>query len=490
MRTLIQQLVEQSPGENATILMVGAGNGAELPLLRQLGGSRLVLVEAHSGQAEVLARRIDPARGEEVWPRAITGAAVEQATLHVVNNPGFSSLKSPMGLVEHFPNLREIRQSSVPARSLAESIETLVLDAAANHLLVLDAPGQAFDLLSATPPRALQSFARMIVRCGVEPLYADDKGMEEVLEVLRNIGFDAGSEDPEAIYPQTAVMLARNDTRVEKLRLETLVAQVSAECETQTLLANQRGQEIERLARGRDHATALAQKYKTELDAAIADTARIDKLTRIGDEQAKLTAQHKAELDKVAQAATEQQKLVADRDAQIQKLTQERDAQARRAAQDKAELDKVVQAAAQEQKLANDRHALIQKLTRERDDVAANLAEAQPEHDALKAGIAALNQELAEARRTSSLSLRLQTLREADLKDLQIRYQALTEKNEDQHRLLVKLSERLTVAADYFHQLTRTQQAIPAPGERIGGPVKAIKPQVPRRSPRKRTKAQ
>src|SRR3546814_16531060 len=59
MRPLIQQLVDQGPGEQATVLVVGAGDGADLPLLRRLGASRLILSEAHPGPAEVLSRRID-----------------------------------------------------------------------------------------------------------------------------------------------------------------------------------------------------------------------------------------------------------------------------------------------------------------------------------------------------------------------------------------------------------------------------------------------
>src|SRR3546814_5860752 len=82
MRPLIQQLVDQGPGEQATVLVVGAGDGADLPLLRRLGASRLILAEAHPGQAEVLSRRIDPAQGEEVWSLAITAKPMQRSEEH------------------------------------------------------------------------------------------------------------------------------------------------------------------------------------------------------------------------------------------------------------------------------------------------------------------------------------------------------------------------------------------------------------------------
>src|SRR3546814_11063660 len=93
MRPLIQRLVDQGPGEQATVLVVGAGDGADLPLLRRLGASRLILAEAHPGQAEVLARRTDPAQGPEVWLLAITAKPMVPAALRLLHNPAFLRLQ-------------------------------------------------------------------------------------------------------------------------------------------------------------------------------------------------------------------------------------------------------------------------------------------------------------------------------------------------------------------------------------------------------------
>lgn len=307
MRPLIQKLIEKARDERATTLVIGAGNGAELPQLRQLGGSRLVLVEAHPALAQTLVQCVDVARGEEVWPLAITAAPAEQATLHVVNNPQYSSLKPPADLDVYFRNLRVVQQMKVPARSLADAIESLALDTDAGHLLVLDVPGQAHELLSATPPRALQSFARIIVRSTVEPLYVEDRSLDDVLALLRDIGFDVDGHDPEAIYPHAAALLGRNDARVDRQRFETLLGQVSAECETQTRLASERSQEI-------------------------------GLLTQERDAQARLAAEHKAELEKAEQTIAGQHKLVSAGEAQIQKLAQDVNAQRKLVEQHKADL--------------------------------------------------------------------------------------------------------------------------------------------------------
>ena len=68
-------------------------------------------------------------------------------------------------------------------------------------------------------------------------------------------------------------------------------------------------------------------------------------------------------------------------------------------------------------------------------------------------------EELEEARQTARLSVKLQMLKEGDLKDLQKRYQLVLITQENQHELLNKLSERLSLAAGYFHQISQEQQS-------------------------------
>lgn len=350
MKLLIQRLADEMRANPGTILVVGAGTGAEVPFWRKLASPHLVLVEAHPQQAEELARRVIPAHNEEVWPLAIVGTPAAHATLQILNNPLYSSLKTPQGLTRYYPNLRVVGQAEVAARSLSESIESLALDASNTHLLVVDAPGQAWDLLSATPARLLQSFACIIVRCGTEPLYAGDKGRGDIAELLQRAGFDVELDDPDAIYPQTAVLLKRNDIRVRITQLETQLRQREDE-------------------------------YAAQVKLGVERDARLQELTREQHEQANLVAQHEASLDKASRQLAEQHKLVGDRQAQLQKLTQERDEQVKLAQQYKAELDKVNHGLAEQQKSANDHQAQFQKLTQERDEQAKLAAQYKAELD-------------------------------------------------------------------------------------------------------------
>jgi len=429
MRALIKHLSHASQDPIETILVVGAGAGNDLPAWRELHGKRLILAEAHPRLSKDLAQRIEPSSGEEAWPLAIVAAPSQQAVLQVLNNPLHNSLLSPQGLIKHYPNLRVVNQAEVAARSLGESIEGLVLDARHTHLLVLDAPGQAGALLEATPAQVLQSFTWIMVRCGMESLYADEMGLSDVKTLLREMGFDVLTDDPEAIYPQTALLFKRNDDRVRINQLEVQLQRRGEEFAVQAKLASQheaelseatqqiaeheklatdRHAQIQKLTQERDEQGALAIQYQNDLDKAIRQAseqeklatdrhAKIQKLTQERDEQGKLAIQYKDDLDKATQQASEQEKLATERHAQAQKLAQERDEQTKLAAQNKADLDKALQQVAELQKLSADHKVLLDKLSRQNQERGTRIIHLEREHAELNKRQAWLDQEMIKA---------------------------------------------------------------------------------------------
>jgi FkbM family methyltransferase len=100
------------------------------------------------------------------------------------------------------------------------------------------------------------------------------------------------------------------------------------------------------------------------------------------------------------------------------------------------ELEQLLERRLRQLRMADERQSETARLTRERDQLAA---------------------EVVEARQAASLSMKLQTLREADLKDLQSRYETTRSIQQTQHELLVKLAEKLTVASRYFYPLADNQ---------------------------------
>ena len=88
----------------------------------------------------------------------------------------------------------------------------------------------------------------------------------------------------------------------------------------------------------------------------------------------------------------------------------------------------------------------IEQISQLKDEEAQQAAEMYKE-------IESLRHELREANQTASLSVKLQTMREMDLKELQDRYQESKVKQEEQYHLLNQLSERLRAVSSYFHQV-------------------------------------
>ena len=260
MDTLLQQIVRNSSLKPGITLVVGAGDGATLPALRQLGSRRLVLVEAHPRQAEELARRVQLDQGEEVWSLAITPDSSSRTTLQVLNNLRYSSLRTPQALFECAPNLRVVGQVDVPARSLSEAIEQLALDEHENHVLILDAPGLGRELFHSAPSAMLRSFA-WILLCGgsLSELYVDDVAVAKAAIELIDVGFDQAGEEPDTLYPWATLLMQRNAQRIGALRLQEQLADLHRQMDH----ANEM---IAALVTARDNQSRLAAERQTQLE--------------------------------------------------------------------------------------------------------------------------------------------------------------------------------------------------------------------------------
>jgi len=406
MNTLLNHIRQHTTGQLDTVLVIGAGNGSALPRWREMGCAKLVLAEAHPRQAEELARRIRSDLGEELLAVAITPADQPTATLQALNNPAYSSLQSPHGLLDCYPNLRIDGPLQTPATSLTSLLEQQALNTDADHLLLLSAPGQAFDLLHSAPHDLLQAFRWLQVNTSSEPLYENERNLAALTALLREAGFDLAQEDPDALYPQASLLFECNPNAVRTLRLErevdtlrnrlteTTQQAATLEAELQTQLSEQSAALAEQTHVASERQAQLDQlsKEKAELTAA-RDALTKDKtaLTQARDEQAKLATERQAQLnqltkekaeltaardtlakDKAAltQARDEQAKLATERQAQFDQLTKEKAELT--AARDALAKDKtaLTQARDEQAKLATERQAQFDQLTKEKAELA------------------------------------------------------------------------------------------------------------------------
>jgi hypothetical protein len=383
MSSLVQRIAKHYPEGVHTILVVGAANGGDLQNWRRLGSRHLVLTEAHPDLAAELSRRIDGARNEEVWPLAVTPSQRDGALLYVCNNPRYSSLRRAQELGIYFPSLKVTGEIRVAARAFHEAIKQSGATEAAPNLLVLAAPGQSLDLIRSTPPEQLQAFEWIIVHASSVPLYEGDDA-EACLTSLRAAGYENVQEDPDAIHPDRAVLLRRDDTRVRVGQLESRLKQLAEE-----------------------HARLLAQ-HKTELDKVAAELAgekkraaeqhtQIQKLIQERDAQAKLANDRKAELDNAAAALAGEKKLAADRYTQIQTLTQGRDSQTQAITQLKSELDRANQQIVELKQSLSDREGLLKKVSLQNQERGARIVALDKQLMELKQRQAWLDEEMTKA---------------------------------------------------------------------------------------------
>ncbi|QFG28870.1 hypothetical protein F6476_06445 [Pseudomonas umsongensis] len=364
MNKLLQHIHEHSLDSLHSGLIVGAGNGSQLPDWRQLGCRHLLLAEAHPSQAEELGRRLRQEQGELLLALAVTADEQPMATLQPLNNLAYSSLNTAIDLFAHYPNLRSGEALQVPARSLGQLLAEQDLDEQQPHLLLIAAPGQAMQLLQGTPAAVLQAFTWLLIECSSEPLYQGDAGASEISTWLQGLGYDLVSDDPDAIYPQSQLLFKRNPSAVERLRLSREVAEL-------------RSQQVHAAQSSQKQIAALQQQLQ-QCDATLVEHTRLAnerqaQIDALAKEHAELTAAHDAlGKDKIALgvARDEQAKLASERQTKIDALSKEKSdlaAAGDALANDKTELTKTRD---EQAKLASERQAQIDTLGKEKADLA------------------------------------------------------------------------------------------------------------------------
>lgn len=433
MRTLINALADIRPAAWNVVLAVGAGNGAQLPLLRRLKPARLLLVEPNPDLREQLVKVVDAARGEEVLESAVTGRDAVEVTIHRYSTLAFSSFTEARHLLQAFPNLESLGQASIPSKALRAIVTEFGLNATDRNLLVLDAPGQ-LEILD--DKLGLRVFTQVVVKAGTHPLYEGDPSREALQSSMAESGYELVGSDPEAIYPFAIDVYRRNDALVELSRLRS--EQAAAEVQGRARIA-----ELE-------SRVAAADKARTQ---AVLDLGERDKEIESALDQA---TSWKAQLDAVR---SELDNLRSERTAEQQRagLAEKLEAELATVRGNLAkEQARIVELESRAKTLENEKAKLAQDLGA-RESTAIKQAEAQQRQlDHLKQRLNQLDEQLLNARDAMALAVRMQTLRENDLEDLRKRYADLHGAHQSQRELLTKLSRRLVAANEYFQQLAGT----------------------------------
>jgi len=295
--------------------------------------------------------------------------------------------------------------------------------------------------------------------------------------------------------------LAQGQQQLEQLKAQE--GQLLLERANQQQEAAQRQERLVQLGLERDELGKLAQQSQQELAQTQQELAQTQQelaqtqqeLARTRQElaqkqqeleqgllkielQTKALEQQQREKIQAAEALAEQERVAAQvagqHQRQIESLTLERDEIAQVAARRQADTEQMLRARDEQARLASEAKQRIEHMTRAAGELEQRVADLRSRLDQAAQREALLEQDLRQSRQTASLSMKLQAAREADLRDLRSRYQAAAEVQSRQHQLLTKLSERLSVASAYFHQLNEPEPMVevieevpvPAPAKR------------------------
>ncbi|MTW22681.1 hypothetical protein [Allochromatium palmeri] len=318
-----------------TVIHLGSGLCHELDDYLAHDPQHVLLIEADPDTSQQLSQRTAEQSPVEVRCLALAARA-GTATLHRYNLPEANSLHPAEGLLQLFPGLRLLETVELETHDVVGVIGALDLDANAEHLLVIELPGEEISVLEALQAAdLLRRFRHLRLHGGLEPLYRGSVPAKTLVDWLKTRGFDLVEQDDRDDPDQPYWLFALNPLKLEQAALrkqiETLTTEKAALTKDKTALTS-----------ARDEQAKLAAERQTQIETLTTEKAALTKdktaLTNARDEQAKLAAERqkqiealtaeKAALAKEKTALTsardEQAKLAAERQKQIEALTAEK----------------------------------------------------------------------------------------------------------------------------------------------------------------------
>lgn len=249
-----------------TIPYIGADTGSERDQWLATGATRVILVEPNPERARELATRAATDDRIEVVQKAVA-AESGQLCLKRFNLPALSSLREPTGLLELFPGLRTEREIDVDTITPTELLETVPLEEGSRHWLIIDAPGEEEGIVNALGATdQLAHFNRLILHCGIDPLYSDNAPAATLLDQLQEARYEIEQKD-DSDPDRPCWSLQRNPLRLEN---QTLRQQV-AELEQQVKELEKSRDEFKDVVSDRDARNAQLERDLADIKGAMID---------------------------------------------------------------------------------------------------------------------------------------------------------------------------------------------------------------------------
>ena len=171
------------------LMHLGAGGCSELNDYLAVKPNKIVLVEADSELAKSLKKKASKQKSVTVLESLVSTDDGEKA-FYRYSLPSTSSTQKGNELFSLYPSLKLVREVYLPAQDVKQLISN-EFDFTSNNALVIDLPGQEFEILSDLfASEHLNKLDKLIVYLNSEILYEDEPNLADTYQLLADNGFE------------------------------------------------------------------------------------------------------------------------------------------------------------------------------------------------------------------------------------------------------------------------------------------------------------
>lgn len=450
------------------VLVVGAGQGRDLPALTRRTGARLVLLEPQPRLADTLSRHTEHLPGAQVLEYALDDQS-GTGVMAVYNFPELSSLRPDPALESLMPGARQTAQLPVETRTLSDLVQELDLPMGADNWLIVDAPGMESAILASLEDRDLRRrFGHVILRTNQRVLEGAETDAGPLLRAFLSRGYRLlGEEDrsdgdwprlhvqyfnrsPQRLELEAKVAALKQrskDLAVEKNELQERLERQSVELEDRMSKLDEELRSVNRDAEQR--LTALAADLEQSKQALQQQKDHEAKAAELSEQLTQATTtldERQAELDQRAAEAQERDASMQAQETRVTELTEQLTQATTTLEERQAELDRRVAEAQERDEAQQAQEARIAELTEQLTQATTTLQERQAEFERRDAQARELEQ--------------AQTVLESTIQDLEGKLAASTDDLEKLQKLEEKRSLELVRLQSYEGQTSSREAAL------------------------------
>jgi len=310
-----------------TVIHLGAGLCKELSVYQESGAEQIILVEADPENAAYLKRQYGDSDTVEIAEIAVA-AQEGTAVLRKYNTQQYNSLRRPAKLAELFPGLRIVDEIEVHTVTVTDFIGNYHLSKEDQNWLVIDLPGEEMEITALLCRSGIvHYFDQITLYCGKEGLYENNVSADQVLEILRENGFDIISVNEEDDFDRPFWKLTRNTLKLENYALlqhvSALEKQVK-ELEQQKAEAEQTAERKETLAKKHINEKRLLRNSSNKQTVQIEElTAQVQELIRDKEQKETEIAELQQSLNSFHQDKLQYTEEISKKNTVIKKLEEQ-----------------------------------------------------------------------------------------------------------------------------------------------------------------------